>query len=176
MLRGVSQGRLSQVRLGQFRLGDMLRGVRLGYLRVGQVRLGQVICCVELGCQVRLGQVRLGQVICYVDLVRPVQSLLCGCRGTFLLVKRPEQRQVRLGQVGLSNMLRGVRPVQSLLCGCRDSFLFVKRPEQGIINQIVKEWCSTSIQPICFHGVKWDYTFTIGHKRPVALGGILIFT
>jgi hypothetical protein len=33
----------------------------------------------------------LRKAICSVDLVRPVQSLLCGCRGSFLRVKRPEQ-------------------------------------------------------------------------------------
>jgi len=64
--------------------------------------------------------------------------------------------------------------VHSFLCGCRDSFLREKQPERGVINYIVNEWNSIYVQPLCLHGVKWDYTFAIGHKLPVALGGILI--
>jgi hypothetical protein len=68
------------------------------------------------------------------------------------------------------------KPVQSLLCGFRGSFLRVERPEQGIINYIANEWSSTSIQPLCLHGLKWDITFKIGYKRPLTLGGSLICT
>jgi len=69
-----------------------------------------------------------------------------------------------------------VRPIQSLLCGCRGSFLRVERPKQGIINYTANEWSSASIQHLCRHGVKWDITFKIGHKRPLTLGGSLICT